>query len=119
MNLDIEKVLKSLREKYPNNLEQIDKDEKKLRTLLAQQEFAKHPVAIAMAEDATQRINQINFLLAYDPDLNLPENAERRTALFERRKAFKFTIERLGVDKDQIQSRIQAEHDELQYWLER
>jgi hypothetical protein len=120
MNKDIEKKLKKLRERYTDDgasLARVDDDEKRLRELMTQKQFASNDLVRKNLEDAEQRILEINTLLAYDETLNLPENANKRYALFRTREVWEFIIGRFGGGKaidaqiEQIEFDIESESE--------
>lgn len=104
----IEEKLKGLRKKYPSIHSQIeiDEDEKRLRELIVQKDFAQHELVIKIVEDAKARVASVNFLLAFDEDLNLPANEAKRYALFRTREVWQFILDRFGVDQKEIEAII-------------
>lgn len=96
----IDEKLKALREKYTQPQDQItfDEVEKELRKNLAKAAIAELPEIVAVVKDALKRVKDINYLLAYDLELNAPseEAARKRFALFRVREVFEFWIARFG-----------------------
>lgn len=106
--MDIETKLKDLRKKYPSesSLKQIDDDEKALRHLIVQKDFASNEVVVEIVKDAKAKIEDINFLLSYDDEMNQPEKNIERRAMFRERNVWQFMLDRFGVDTKQIDEQI-------------
>jgi len=112
----ITKKLSALRKKYPDESSRnsIDGDEKKLRELIAQEKFSKHFLVQKIIADAQERIDDLNFQLAYDEELNKPENQVLRHSLFRQREVWQFTLERfdMGEEASEQIKQIESEVDE-------
>lgn len=121
MSNDIETKLKKLREKYPSDisLREIDNDERQLRTLIAQKDFANHDVVIDFITDAKKKISDINFLLAYDDEFNQPEKALDRRSLWRERQVWQFILDRFGIDVSSIDQQIELINEEVDNQLVR
>lgn len=107
------KKLELLRTKYiPANdvvsLQAIDADEKQLRTLLAQKNFADSDIAKQIVSDAEKRRSEINELLLHDETLNEVGSEAKRQSLFRQRDVWQFLIDRFSVDsvKENIERKI-------------
>ncbi len=109
--IHLEEKLAKIRDRYKDNsdaqtLNAIDADEKALRELIELNDFSKHKVTQEILRDAKQRLQEIDFLLANDEDLNLTENAYKRYALFRQRDVWGFILARFG-DGEYIRDRVQ------------
>lgn len=115
MSKDIDTKLKKLREKYPSDvsLRAIDEDERTLRTLIAQKDFANHEVVLSFTQDAQRKIRDINFLLAYDDTLNTPEKALDRRSLWRERQVWQFILDRFCISVDAVKQQIELLEESL------
>ena len=102
---DFDTKLTKLREIYnqPEDQRLIDDTEKRIRELIAQavqqDQLLDDPIVAAILTDSKKKVREINFLLAYNADLNAPtEEAQRlRYGLFRERSIHQFYLDRFGV----------------------
>lgn len=108
-----------LREKYPayESKVEIDADEDLMRKLLIQKNFAEHEMSQAILADAQQRVEDINFMLANDEELNKGSMITERYALFRLKEVWQFIIERF--DGSYAQAQLKALEDQIDEQLDR
>ena len=112
MDADTQAKLKTLREYYYDDdysLKWVAETEKKIRSLVVQQELMKNSSVVAIVEDARSRVNTINKLLTYDETLS----QEDRNKLFRERNVHQFYLDRFeGRDIDKRFESINTVLDE-------
>lgn len=95
MNKDIEQKIAKLREVYTGeiNRKDIDDIEKSLRERIKRSQIAEIDVIQDILKDAQQKVDQINYLLAYDESID----DSKRKALFRERDVWQFNLDRYGM----------------------
>jgi len=115
--------LKKLKDIYvlEKDQQRFVKTEKMLRKVIHNQKLGEHEVIKMIADNARNDIKNIDFLLAYDDELNGEDKWIERKMLFERRNNIKTDIlDRFSFSVDRsIQKRIEESIDELDKRSER
>lgn len=93
--------MEELRKIYsdPFSLEKLDTDEKALRQLIAQKSFASDPIVLQIVSDASKKIEEINYLLSYDMELNKAGQEYVRFSLYNTREVWQFIIDRFSFKR--------------------
>ena len=107
MTTDFESKLGKLREIYkqPEDQRLINDTERKIRDLISKADKMGDPIFLGMIADAKKKVREINFLLAYDAELNAPSEEARmkRYGLFRERSIHQFYLERFGVKSIEVE----------------
>ena len=86
----------------------IDQLERDLRKRIAEGKLAENDTVKLILDDAERKIEEINYLLAYDESLG----DQDRKALFRERRAHRFYLQRFGRDVQEYLRRVETTLDE-------